>query len=107
MYHMYILKNDQLPDLIHDHVDLDVHLDPQDGLERLRNHKIQIPHEKLGQLHVYCPGITRIEERILAGDHGVSDDEVLLPPVAETFGDYISKFSQFGDYISKFGQISK
>ena len=28
-------------------------------------------------------------------------------PVAETFGDYISKFSQFGDYISKFGQISK
>ena len=23
----------------------------------------------------------------------------------ETFGDYISKFSQFGDYISKFGQI--
>ena len=39
MYHMFILKNDQLPDLIHDHVDLDVHLDPQDGLERLRNHK--------------------------------------------------------------------
>ena len=33
MYHMYILKNYQLPDLIHDHVDLDVHLDPQDGLE--------------------------------------------------------------------------
>ena len=31
----------------------------------------------------------------------------LLQPVAETFGDYISKFSQFGDYISKFGQISK
>ena len=28
-----------------------------------------------------------------------------LYPVAETFGDYISKFSQFGDYISKFGQI--
>ena len=28
-------------------------------------------------------------------------------PVAETFGDYISKFSQFGDYISKFGQIWK
>ena len=27
--------------------------------------------------------------------------------VAETFGDYISKFTQFGDYISKFGQISK
>ena len=48
MYHMCILKNYQLPDLIHDHVDLDVHLDPQDGLERLRNHKIRIPHEKLG-----------------------------------------------------------
>ena len=28
-------------------------------------------------------------------------------PVAETFGDYTSKFSQFGDYISKFGQIWK
>ena len=28
-------------------------------------------------------------------------------PVAETFGDYISKFSQFGDYNSKFGQIWK
>ena len=49
-------------------------------LERLLIHKIWIPHEKLGYLHVYCPGITRIEERILAGDHGVSDDEVLLPP---------------------------
>ena len=48
MYHMYLLKNDQLPDLIHDHVDLDVHLDPQDGLERLQNNKIRIPHEKLG-----------------------------------------------------------
>ena len=81
MYHMYILKNYQLPDLIHDHVDLDVHLDPQDGLERLRNHKIRIPHEKLGYLHVYCPGITRIEDKLfLAGDHGVPDDEVLLPP---------------------------
>ena len=31
----------------------------------------------------------------------------LLQAVAETFVDYISKFSQFGDYISKFGQISK
>ena len=27
-------------------------------------------------------------------------------PVPETFGDYISKFSQFGGYISKFGQIN-
>ena len=43
MYHMYILMNDQLSDLIH--VDLDVH--PQDGLERLRTHKIRIPLEKL------------------------------------------------------------
>ena len=32
---------------------------------------------------------------------------VFLTAVAETFGDYISKFSQFGDYISKFGQIWK
>ena len=30
-----------------------------------------------------------------------------LLPVPETFGDYISKFSQFGDYISKFSQIWK
>ena len=45
---MYILKNDQLPDLINDHVDLDVHLDPQDGLEHLRNHKIRIPLKTLG-----------------------------------------------------------
>ena len=27
-------------------------------------------------------------------------------PVAETFGDYISKFSHFGGYISYFGQIN-
>ena len=60
---------------IHDHVDIDVHL------ERLRNHKIRFTIEKLGYKHVYCPGITRIEERfIFAGDHGVSDDEVLLHP---------------------------
>ena len=44
---MYILKNYQLSDLIHDHVYLDVHLDPQDGLVRLQNHKIRIPIEKL------------------------------------------------------------
>ena len=28
---MYVLKNDQLPDLIHDNVILEVHLVPQDG----------------------------------------------------------------------------
>ena len=39
---------DQRPGLIHDHIILDVHLDSQDGLERLRNHKIRIPNEKLG-----------------------------------------------------------
>ena len=77
----YVYTKTQLPDLIHDDVDLDVHLDPQDGLERLRKPKIRIPHEKLGYLHVYCPGITRIEDKLfLAGDHGVPDDEVLLPP---------------------------
>ena len=32
---------------IHDHVDLDDHLDPQDGLESPKNHKIWIPLEKL------------------------------------------------------------
>ena len=64
MYHMYILKYYQFPDLVHDHVDLDVHLDPQDGLKHPRNHKIRKPHEKLGYYHVYCPSITRIEEVI-------------------------------------------
>ena len=34
---MEIIKNDELPDLIHDHVDQDVHLDPQDGLESPQN----------------------------------------------------------------------
>ena len=48
MYHMYIIKNDQLPDIIHDNVGFDVYLDPQDGLERLRNHKLRISLEKLG-----------------------------------------------------------
>ena len=36
---------------------------------------------KLGYQHVYCPGITRIEDKLfLACDHGVPDDEVVLPP---------------------------
>ena len=30
---MQIIKIYQLPDLVHDHVDLDVHLDPQGGFE--------------------------------------------------------------------------
>ena len=81
MYHINILKNYQLPDLIHDHVDLDVHLDPQDGLKFLRIHKIQIPHKNLDYLHVHCPSITRIEDKLfLAGDHEVPNDQVLLPP---------------------------
>ena len=36
------------PGPIYDHIDLDVHLDPQDGLKRLQNRKIRIPLEKLG-----------------------------------------------------------
>ena len=72
---MYILK------LSTPRPNLDVHKEPQDGLERPRNHKIRIPNEKLGYEHVHCPGITRIEDKLfLAGDHGVPDDEVLLPP---------------------------
>ena len=63
---MYILKNDQLPDLIHDHINLDVHLDPQDGLKRLQNNKIRISIEKLGYKHVYYPGITRIEDKFIS-----------------------------------------
>ena len=57
------LKNDQLPDLIHGHIDLDVHLNPQDGLQRLQNHEIRISPEKLCYQHIYCPVITRIEDK--------------------------------------------
>ena len=63
---MYVRQNYPLPDLIHDRVDLDVHLDPQDGIERLQNHKIRIPLEKLGYKHVYCPVITRIEDKFIS-----------------------------------------
>ena len=63
---MYILKNDELLDLIHDYVDFDNHLHPQDGLERLQNHKIRIPIEKLSYKHVHCPGITRIEDKFIS-----------------------------------------
>ena len=72
MYHMYILKNDQFPDLIHDHVDLDVHLDPQDGLDCLQNHKIRIPLEWAINM---CIVPLLLELRIslfLAGYHGVA-----------------------------------
>ena len=69
---MYILKYYQLPGLFHEHVDLDVHLDPQDGLENLRNHKIRILLEKLDFYHMFCPGITRIEDKLFLVDyHGV------------------------------------
>ena len=39
---MYIIKNDQVTDLIHDHVDLAVHLAPQDGVERIQTHQTRI-----------------------------------------------------------------
>ena len=75
MYRIYILKNYQLPNLIYDHVDLDAHLDPQDGLERLRNHEIRIPLKKMAykHKHVYCSGITRIEDKLFLADY--HDDE--------------------------------
>ena len=69
---MYILKNYQFPDLIHDHVDLDVHLDPQDGLDCLQNHKIRIPLEWAINM---CIVPLLLELRIslfLAGYHGVA-----------------------------------
>ena len=66
IYHMYLLKNVQLPDLINDHVDLYAHIDPQDGLERLRNYEIRIPIEKLSYKHVFCPGITRIDDSFIS-----------------------------------------
>ena len=47
MYHMYILKNDELPDLIHDHVILEVHLVPQDESTCFQNSEILVCLEKL------------------------------------------------------------
>ena len=47
MYHMFILKNDQLQDLIHN-IDLNIHLDPLDGLEHNQNQEIRIPLKKNG-----------------------------------------------------------
>ena len=44
---MYIVKYDQLPALVHDHVILNVHLGPQDGFHYSYNHKIRIALEKL------------------------------------------------------------
>ena len=42
-------------DQVHDHVDLDVHLDHQDSLEHPQNHKVRIFHEKLGYLPCIVP----------------------------------------------------
>ena len=42
MYHTYILKYDQLPDLIHDHVIREVHLVPQDGCKCFQNSEIRV-----------------------------------------------------------------
>ena len=47
MYHVYILKYDQLPDLIHDHVILEVHLVPQDACKCFQNNEIRVCREKL------------------------------------------------------------
>ena len=44
---MYILKNGQLPDLIHDYVILEVHLAPQDGFKCFQNIEIWGCLEKL------------------------------------------------------------
>ena len=49
MCHLYILKNDQLPDLIHDHVILKVHLVPQDSckLKAPKTTKFEFPLKKI------------------------------------------------------------
>ena len=46
MYHMYLLRYDQLPDLIHDHVILEVNLVPQHDCKCLQNIKIRVYLEK-------------------------------------------------------------
>ena len=64
---MDILKNHQLSDLIHDHVDLDVHLDPLDRLERLQNHKIELKHSLLvimGILMTKCSCIVEMTSKL-------------------------------------------
>ena len=40
---MQIMKIYQLPDLIHDHAGLYVHLDPQDGLKAPKTNKFGFP----------------------------------------------------------------
>ena len=47
MYHMYILINNHLPDLIPDHVILEVRLVPQDSCKFFQNSEIRICFEKL------------------------------------------------------------
>ena len=47
IYHMYILKYDQLPDLIHDHVILKVPLVPQDDCKCFQNSDIWVCFKKL------------------------------------------------------------
>ena len=42
MYYTYIINNDQLPDLIHDHVILVVHLVPQDDCNCFQNSDIWV-----------------------------------------------------------------
>ena len=44
---MYKLKNDQLPDLIHGHVILEVRLAPQDGCKCFQNSEIRVCLKKL------------------------------------------------------------
>ena len=58
-------KKYQLPDLKHDHVDLNVYLDPQEGFECIQTYKIWILLKKLGYKHSYCPAVTRIEDKFL------------------------------------------
>ena len=52
MYHTYIIKNYQLPDLIHNHVILEVHLVPQDGCKCFQNSEILVCLDELTFKHI-------------------------------------------------------
>ena len=51
MYRTYILKNYQLPDLIHDHVIFVVHPVPQDDCKCFQNSENWVCLEKLSNKH--------------------------------------------------------
>ena len=61
MYHMYILKSNQLPDLIHDYVILEVNLVPQDGCNYFQNSEIRVCLENW-HINIYHMQLIKIDQ---------------------------------------------